>query len=155
MHTLKLLFFATVFFFALLACASAADIYSYSPSPLMLSPTDTSSPTFSPSAIMFIKDRAKAYGEQAAPDGTQYVAISDNDVREKSPGQIAAILAPKVNAVDVRKLDLVIDLKRPVTLSSNTNEPVNIGTAQVTAASHLNLDVRSQISISKVKVVPK
>jgi hypothetical protein len=103
----------------------------------------------------FIKDRAKAYGEQAAPDGTRYVAITDNDVRGKSPDQIAAILAPKVNAEDVRKLDMVIDLKRPVTLSSNTNEPVNIGTAQVTAASHLNLDVRSQISISKVKVVPK
>jgi hypothetical protein len=125
----------------------------------MLTPTDTSTPTFSPSAIMFVKNRAKTFADQPSPNGIRYFALTDYDLRGKSPDQIVQALSPTVNAgggfLKDLKVDIVVDLKHPITVVANANEPVNIGTALVTAPPHTNVDVRSNISVSKVKVIQK
>jgi hypothetical protein len=134
----------------------AEDISAFSPSPLMLSPTDTSTPTFSPSAIMFIKDCAKRYGDQPSPNGTVYRYVNDYDLRGKSPDQIVQALSPTVNAGSgVRNIDIVVDLKNAISVVANGRQPVNIGTALITAPAHTNIDVRSDISVSNMKVIEK
>jgi hypothetical protein len=148
-------FFYVTAVYAGLALAQTGDVSSFPVSSLMLTPTDTSSPTFSPSAILFVKNRAKTFGDQASPNGTRYVALSDYDLRGKSPEQIIQALSPTVNADNVHKLDIVIDLKDHTTLAVNTHETANIGTALVTASPRSSIDVRSDISVRQLKVIPK
>lgn len=141
--------FAIFAFIFAAASAPAADSASFPISSLMLSPTDTSSPAFPPSAITIIANRSKAFTE-VSPDGKRFFFLNDYTLHGKSNEQILQILSPAITTTSaLRSVDIVVDIKKPLILFAEPNQPVDIGTARVTAAAPVtHLDVRSSISLS-------
>jgi len=104
-----------------------------------------------------IENRAKTLGNQASGSRTRYFAAKDSDVVGKKPSDVLERLSPPAvkPGDNVRKMEIVIDLKRPITLYSSPTQPVNIGTVVVQALGITNIDVHSTIFTNKIKVVAK
>jgi hypothetical protein len=97
-----------------------------------------------------ITNRAKTFGDIVSPAGGRFVFLNDDTVHGKSKDEILQILSPTFSATsELRSIDIVVDITRPLTLFVKPNEPVNIATARVNRASPITrLNVRSYISLS-------
>ena len=126
----------------------AADAPSVNARSLTRSSTPTDAP-YSQSTLVMITNRARTLGNQASAARTRYFVATDADLRGKTPEETLQRLTPaEIRPGDhVRTLEVLIDLKRPVTVRPEAGQTANIGTAIVEAAiggAVRRLDVRRQ-----------
>lgn len=114
--------------------------------------------TVTPSSLVMIENRARVLGNQTSASGTRYFAVTDSDLVGKTPDQIIHLLSPTAisTADGVRTMEIVVDLKRPLTLYNSTGEQINIGTAIVQGSpSFRQIEVHSSILASDLTVIDK
>jgi hypothetical protein len=102
--------------------------------------------TVTPSSLVMIENRARVLGNRLA-NGIRYFAVTDSDLIGKTPAEIMQRLSPSpIRAGDgVRSMEIVVDLKRPLTLYTSGGEP-NIGTAIIQASPSLRqVEIHSSI----------
>ena len=105
--------------------------------------------------IMF-RNRSRVFGDRIV-DGRRYWSVVDADVNGKSNDQVLQRLAPApILARDgVRELDILVDVKRHLTVFTTPDRPVDIGTATVDAKDVRSISVTSIISASGLTIVTK
>jgi hypothetical protein len=83
---------------------------------------------------VMIENRARVFGDRVSGGGTRYFAVTDADLAGKTESQVANILSPTLApSQQVRQVDIVVDLHKPVTLTSTSPAPVTIGTVTASA----------------------
>jgi hypothetical protein len=105
-----------------------------------------------PSSLVI--NRARIFGSQTSASGTRYWAVRDSDLIGKTPDEIIQRLSPSpVRAGDgVRTMEIVVDLKHPITLY----QQANIGTVVVESSPSLRqIQVHSSIFATNLTVIPK
>lgn len=151
------LLFAIVAFVSLPTCVHAQHPPTLSTDSLVRSSAATDSGTYTASTLVMIENRARTLGDRVNGSDTRYFAVTDADLIGKKPEEIIQRLSPTtITAGDqVRKLEIMVDLQRPITLYTDPNQPVNIGTATVQGAGLKNIDVHSSIFANAIQVVTK
>jgi hypothetical protein len=112
-----------------------------------------------PSSLVMIKNRARVFGSQIdAANGVRYFAVSDSDLIGKTPAEIIQRLSPTPisSGNGLRDMEIVVELRHPLTLyTDGTTEP-NIGTAVVQASSSARpIEVHSYIFGADLTVIDK
>jgi hypothetical protein len=89
-----------------------------------------------PSTLVMIENRARVFGNQTSASGTRYFAVTDSDLVGKTPAQTMQLLSPPPVPANggVHAVEIVIDLRHPLTLYTDGSEP-NIGTAVIQGSS--------------------
>jgi hypothetical protein len=100
-----------------------------------------------PSSLVMVKNRARVFGTQTSANGTHYFAVTDSDLIGKSPDEMIQRLSPAAvrTGEGIRVLEIVVDLRHPLSLYTDGSEP-NVGTAVVQASSSARpIEVHSYI----------
>ena len=112
-----------------------------------------------PSSLVMIKNRARVFGAQIdAANGVRYFAVSDSDLIGKTPAQIIQRLspAPATSGGGLRDVEIVVELRHPLTLYTDGSVEPNIGTAVVQGSSPASpIEVHSYIFGADLTVVNK
>ena len=111
-----------------------------------------------PSSLVMIENRARVFGNQTSASGTRYFSVSDSDLIGKTPAQIIQRLSPPpVRTGDaVRAMQIVVELRHPLTLYTDGKNEPNIGTAVVQASpSARPIEVHSYIFGADLTVIDK
>jgi hypothetical protein len=155
MPNYSVLLFAVTAFVYLPPCLHAQRPPALSTDSLVRASAATASGTYTPSALAMIENRARTLGNRVNGSGTRYFAVTDADLIGKKPEEIIQRLSPAIiTAGDrVQKMEILVDLQRPITLYTDANQPVNIGTAIVQGERLRNIDVHSRIFANAVQVV--
>jgi hypothetical protein len=116
----------------------------------------TATSTNDPSAIVMIENRARVLANRASAGGTRYFEVRSSDLAGKTPDQVIQRLSPSVISQGefVRKVELVVDLQRPLTIVTNGSQPVNIGTASF-QGNVANVEVHANIISSDITIISK
>jgi hypothetical protein len=153
----SVLLFAVAAVVSLPTCLHAQRPPALSTDSLVRSSAATASGTYTPSTVAMIENRARTLGDRVDGSGTRYFAVTDADLIGKKPEEIIQRLSPTIITAgdQVRKMEILVDLQRPITLYTDAKQPVNIGTAIVQGAGLNNIDVHSSIFANAVQVVTK
>lgn len=111
-----------------------------------------------PSSLVMVKNRARVYGNQIRPNGTEYFYASDSDLAGKTEAEIIQRLSPPpVRAGDgTRDMEIVVELKHPLTLYTDGSTEPNIGTAVIQGSpSARPIEVHSYIFGADLTVINK
>jgi hypothetical protein len=120
--------------------------------------SSSSSDHYSEVSIAAIKNRARTLGDAPSGSGTRYFEVTDLDLNSLSASEILRRLSPESarEAADIRLIDIVVDLRRPLLLYSKPGQPVTIGTAVLSAAEAAKtIQVNSIIVSADITVVGK
>ena len=119
--------------------------------------TAMSSGDYTPSSIVMIENRAKVLGNRTTASGTRYFAVKDSDLVGKKPEEIVQSLAPAaIQAGDgVKKMEVLVNLQKPITLYTNADQPAYIGTVVAQAAGLRQIEVHSSIFTNDLTIVGK
>lgn len=114
----------------------------------------SASNVFTYSTQIMIENRARTLGNKLSGSGTRYFAAVDSDLRGLTPQQALQRLSPPpINPGDgVRKVEISIDLQRPLTMEARPGDSVDIGTAVINSGGLQNVEVQSSIFTSGVTV---
>jgi hypothetical protein len=104
------------------------------------------------SEIALVVHRAKVFGDATTAAGTRYFKVTDADLIGKSEKAVAERLAVMNIADAVRRVEIVVDLRRPIALRAQPGSEVAIGSAIVSAKRVQNLEVRASIFAADVVV---
>ncbi|SRR5579885_750412 len=110
-----------------------------------------------PSTEVMIRNRARVFRDRLTASGAKYWALTDYDLAGKTPDQVLQRLSPSaIKASDgVREMNIVVALRKPLTVFAKAGEPISLGTADVEGADVRSISVKSTISINGVNIVPK
>lgn len=112
---------------------------------------------FSPVTAAANVNRARTLGNTPSGSGTRYFAAADSDIANLSPRQVAERLVPKpVSAGDgVRKLEISIDLKRPLLIEAPPpSQSLNIGSAEIKGGGgYRDVEVQASIFLSGIETI--
>lgn len=113
--------------------------------------------TGSRSSFVMIKNRARTFSGAANASGTRYFAVTDADIRGKSPQEVIQRLSPSAitNGEAIRRLEILVELREPLTIRGEPGTPVNVGTASTESSTLRHLDVRSSILTQGLTVISK
>jgi hypothetical protein len=111
---------------------------------------------YTQSTLVMIENRARSLGDRTSASGQKYFVVKDADLAGKSPEEVIRRLSPSaIGTVNqVRELNILVELDRPLTILAASGEPVNIGTATV-ERSVRQIDVRSIILANAITIVNK
>jgi hypothetical protein len=110
------------------------------------SATAASAPRTAATTLM-IASRSRELGDQVSGSGTRYFYVGDRDVRAGSSAAAVRelIAGPVVTAADhVRRVEVAVEFRRPVTIIADPGENVQVGTVNVDADVR-RLQVRTHI----------
>lgn len=110
-----------------------------------------------PSTEVMIRNRAKVFRDRLTASGKKYWSLTDSDLIGKPPDQVLQRLSPSaIKASDgIREMNIVVDLRKPLTVFAGAGELISLGTAEVEGADLRSISVKSTISTNGVKVVSK
>jgi len=149
---------ATVFFVMMIAVPFFAQ---HAPSPQTLSTPLTATPATdlnTPGTLTLIKNRARVFGDRVSGSDTRYFAVTDKDLAGKTQAQVLAALSPApvvTSQQRVREVDIVVDLKKPLVITTTSAAPVNIGSVTVLGKVDNDITIVSNVLLSGVKIVRK
>ncbi len=120
--------------------------------------TTATAETFSAADIALIENRARVFRDRLSASGTRYWAVTDRDLVGKSPQAVAAALAPSAITGAVRKVEVVVDVNRPIAVAPEPKKDLNIGTVTLTPAAAMkdtNIQANTYISAPNLRIVRK
>lgn len=106
-----------------------------------------------PAELALISHRAKVFGDRVSAAGIQYFAARDADLFGLSREGVLNRLNTTAVTLGVRRVEIVVDLKRPLVLHVGKTDPALVGTAIVSAEQVRNLEVRSTIFANQIVVL--
>jgi hypothetical protein len=106
--------------------------------------------------LTMVVNRSRVLGDRVDGSGTRYFSVRDSDLIGKTPAQVAQRLAPSVVTPkeNVRTLEIVVELDRPLFVSTTGKEPFAIGTA-ILDGKLKDLQVNTNITLREVKITRK
>jgi len=110
-----------------------------------------------PSTEVLVKNRARVFADRVSASGVRYWSLVNSDLNGKTPDQVLQRLSPTaIRASDhVREMDIVVDLKEPLTVFTKPGQSFSIGTAQVDGARVHSITVTSIISTNGLTIISK
>ena len=105
-------------------------------------------------AAVSVKNRAATLGNGVSGSGTLYRYVTDQDVANARDSKaLMELLSPKVNAGDgIRKVEMVVDLRRALSLNVPKGSTVNIGTVRVDPMVR-QLEANALVSMPELRAV--
>jgi hypothetical protein len=106
--------------------------------------------------LTMVVNRSRVLGDKVDGAGTRYFSVRDSDLVGKTPAQVAQRLTPTVVTPQqsVKTLDIVVDLNRPLFVTTTGKTPFAIGTA-ILDGKVKDLQVDINISLQEVKITRK
>lgn len=103
-----------------------------------------------------VVNRSRVLGDKADGSGARYFSVRDLDLAGKTPAQVAqrltpAVVTPKEN---LKTLNIVVDLDRPLFVTTTGQVPFAIGTA-ILDGKLKDLQVNTNITLREVKITRK
>lgn len=104
-----------------------------------------------------IRNRSRVFGDRVTASGEKYWSVADADLQGKAADQIKQRLSPAPISMrdGVRDMNVLVDLKRHLTVFTTPDHPVDIGTATVDGKDLHSIAVTSIISASGLTIVTK
>lgn len=133
----------------------------HAPSTQTLSTPLTATPATdlnTPGTMTMIENRARVFGDRVSGSDTRYFAVRDKDLVSKTSAQVLTALSPTpviTSQQRVREVDIVVDLKKPLVITTTSDSPVNIGSVTVLGKVDNNLTVVNDLLLSGVTIVRK
>jgi hypothetical protein len=118
----------------------------------------TASPGTSPASVQtLIQNRARTLGGQVSPNGTRYWVATDLSLVDASPDALLDRLSPPpVTASDhIRTLEILVNIRRPLTVRAAPGQAVAIGAAIISATAVKQITVNAQIVTNRVTIFNK
>jgi len=124
---------------------------------LVRAATGSSNGAWDPTTQVMIANRARVLGNRATASGTQYFAVTDRDIANTKPEDLIQRLSPVVTSggEPVRKVEILVDLQRPLTVVTHSRQSVNLGTAILETPSLRNIEVDTGIFGADLTVIAK
>ena len=103
-----------------------------------------------------VENRARVLRDRLDGSGTRYFAADDATLANKTPAEIAAALAPPpvTAGTGVKRVDIVVDIRRSLSIPVKRNAPVLIGTTVVDSKTH-QLETSADINLQNVRLINK
>lgn len=110
-----------------------------------------------PSLETLTKNRARVFQGRISPRGVDYWSIEDSDLKRfPSFDQLSQHLSPApIKTSDVRELDMVVDIKEPLTIFKKPEESVSMGSGTIEGKQIHNISVTSIISVNRLAIISK
>lgn len=115
----------------------------------------TASPGAAPASVQaLIQNRARTLGGQVSPSGTRYWVATDLSLHDASPDALLDRLSPPPVAAEdrIRTLEILVNIRRPLTVRVPLGQTVAIGTAIVSATAVKQITVNAQIATKGVTI---
>jgi hypothetical protein len=122
-----------------------------------VNPASAANVVFSPTTALMVANRARTLGDKPSGSGTRYFSATDLDLSKLTPQQRLQRLspAPVVAGDGVRKLEISIDLKDPLFVEAQSGQSIDIGSADIKAQGHQNVEVNASIFLNGVNAINK
>jgi hypothetical protein len=106
--------------------------------------------------LTMVVNRSRVLGDKVDGAGTRYFSVTDSDLVGKTPAQIIQRLTPSVVTPqqNVKTLDIVVALDRPLFVTTTGKAPFAIGTA-ILDGKVKDLQVNTNITLPEVKITRK
>ena len=106
--------------------------------------------------LTMVVNRSRVLGDKVDGAGTRYSSVRTSDLAGKTPAQVTQLLTPVVVTPqqNVKTLDIVVALDRPLFVNTTGKAPFAIGTA-ILDGKVKDLQVNSSISLGEVKITRK
>lgn len=105
---------------------------------------------------IMIRNRARVFGDRITASGERYWSVVDADLNGKTGDQLLQRLSPAaIQAGDIRQMNILVNLKRNLTIFTTSDRPVEIGTATLDGKGVNSIAVTSIISASGLAIVTK
>lgn len=110
-----------------------------------------------PSTETMVRNRARVFQDRVSPSGVKYWSLLDSDLNGKTPDQVLQRLSPTAigSGDHVREMDILVDLKEPLTVFTKPGQSISIGTALVDGAGISSITVASMISTNGLTIISK
>ncbi len=118
--------------------------------------TATATPGTAPVSVQaLIQNRARTLGGQVSPSGTRYWMATDLSLADASPDVLVDRLSPPPVAADdhIRTLEILVNIRRPLTVRAAPGEAVAIGTAVISAIAAKQITVNAQIATQGITIL--
>ena len=103
-----------------------------------------------------VKNMARWFQNRVSPSGVRYWSLVDSDLKGKTPDQMLQRLSPPAIQEGGRvRMDVVVDLKEPLTIFARPGQSISIGTALVDGAGTQSITVTSIISTNGLTIISK
>jgi len=106
--------------------------------------------------LTMVVNRSRVLADKVDGAGTRYFSVRDSDLVGKTPAQVTQRLTPTVVTPqqNVKTLDIVVAVDRPLFVTTTGKAPFAIGTA-ILDGKVKDLQVDSNISLQEVKITRK
>jgi len=106
--------------------------------------------------LTMVVNRSRVLADKVDGAGTRYFSVRDSDLAGKTPAQVAQRLAPAAVTPqqNVKTLDIVVAIDRPLFINTPAKTPFAIGTAILEGKVN-DLQVNSSISLRAIKITKK
>ena len=103
-----------------------------------------------------IVNRSRVLGDKVDGAGTRYFSVTNSDLAGKKPSEVAQRLTPTVVTPQqkVKTMDIVVDVERPLFVTTTGKEPFTIGTT-IVEGNLKDLQVNSNITLGPLKITKK
>jgi hypothetical protein len=106
--------------------------------------------------LTMVVNRSRVLGDKVDGSGTRYFSVRDSDLVGKTPAQVTQRLTPTVVTPqqNVKTVDIVVALDRPLFVTTTGKAPFAIGTA-ILDGKLKDLQVNTDITLREVKITRK
>lgn len=106
--------------------------------------------------LTMVVNRSRVLADKIDGSGTRYFSVRDSDLAGKTPAQVIQRLTPAqvTPQQNVKTLDIVVAVDRPLFVTTTGQAPFAIGTA-ILDGKVKDLQVNSNISLREVKITRK
>ncbi len=106
--------------------------------------------------LTMVVNRSRVLADKVDGAGTRYFSVTDSDLAGKTPAQVIQRLTPSVVTPqqNVKTLDIVVALDRPLFVTTTGKVPFAIGTA-ILDGKLKDLQVNTNITLPEVKITRK
>jgi len=106
--------------------------------------------------LTMVVNRSRVLGDKIDGSRTRYFSVRDSDLVGRTPAQITQLLTPAVVTPqqNVKTLDIVVALDRPLFVTTTGKAPFAIGTA-ILDGKLKDLRVNTNITLREVKITRK
>jgi len=106
--------------------------------------------------LTMVVNRSRVLADKVDGAGTRYFSVTDSDLAGKTPAQVIQRLTPSVVTPqqNVKTLDIVVALDRPLFVTTTGKVPFAIGTA-ILDGKLKDLQVDTNITLPEVKITRK
>lgn len=103
-----------------------------------------------------VVNRSRVLGDKADGSGARYFSVRDLDLVGKTPAEVIERLAPAVVTPNenLKTLNIVVELDRPLFVTTTGTRPFAIGTA-ILDGKLKDLQVNTNITLREVKITRK